>query len=74
MGGNFAPAEVSGSPSIAPQRRRMELILHWRPGRNITREEVIAFLVELLRHLRGNVGLLWDRLNAQRSALCSVCF
>lgn len=46
----------------------MGLFLHWHPGRNITREEVIAFLDDLLRHLRGNVVLLWDRLNAHRSA------
>jgi transposase len=57
-----------GSLSISPERRRMGLFLLWHPGRNITREEVIAFLEDLLRHLRGNVVLLWDRLNAHRSA------
>ncbi len=42
-----------GTLTISPQRRRMGLFLHWHPGRNIAREEVIAFLEDLLRHLRG---------------------
>jgi transposase len=56
-----------GALSISPRRRRMGLYLHWHPGRNITREELIDFLDDLLRHLRGPVILVWDRLNAHRS-------
>jgi transposase len=42
--------------------------LHWHSDKNITQSEVILFLRDLLAHLRGNVVLVWDRLNAHRSA------
>ena len=57
-----------GALSISPHRRRLGLYLHWHPDRNITQDEVILFLRDLLAHLRGNVILIWDRLNAHRSA------
>jgi hypothetical protein len=57
-----------GALSISPQRRRLGLYLHWHPDKNITQDEVILFLRDLLAHLRGNVILVWDRLNAHRSA------
>ncbi len=34
---------------------------------NVTQVEVVRFLRELLRHLRGPVIVIWDRLNAHRS-------
>lgn len=46
--------------------------MHWHPDRNITQDEVILFLRDLLAHLRGNVILVWDRLNAHRSARVQV--
>lgn len=57
-----------GALSISPQRRRVGLYLHWHPDKNVTQEEIILFLRDLLTHLRGNVILVWDRLNAHRSA------
>ena len=57
-----------GALTISPQRRRLGLYLHWHPDKNITQDEVILFLRDLLAHLRGNVILVWDRLNAHRSA------
>lgn len=56
-----------GALTISPGRRRLGLYLHWHPDTNIRTTEVIAFLHDLLRHLRGNVVLVWDRLNAHRS-------
>jgi len=56
-----------GALSISPQRRRLGLYLHWHPDKNITQDEVVLFLRDLLAHLRGNVILVWDRLNAHRS-------
>ena len=41
--------------------------MHWHPAKNITQDEVVLFLRDLLAHLRGNVILVWDRLNAHRS-------
>lgn len=57
-----------GALSISPRRHRLGLYLHWHPDKNITQDEVMAFLAELLKHLRGQVILIWDRLNAHRSA------
>ena len=57
-----------GALRISPQRRRLGLYLHRHPHKNITQDEVILFLRDLLTHLRGNVILVWDRLNAPRSA------
>jgi len=56
-----------GGLSISPGRRHLGLYLHWHPDKNITGTEVIAYLHDLLRHLRGHVILVWDRLNAHRS-------
>lgn len=56
-----------GALSISPGRRRLGLYLHWHPNKNIATAEVILFLRDLLRHLRGKVILIWDRLNAHRS-------
>ncbi len=56
-----------GALSISPHRRRLGLYLHWHPNKNITQDEVILFLRDLLAHLRSNVILVWDRLNAHRS-------
>jgi transposase len=54
--------------SISPQRRRLGLYLHWHPGRNVTRHEVLVFLRNLRAHLAGPIVLVWDRLGAHRSA------
>ena len=56
-----------GALTLSPKRHHLGLFLHWHPDKNIRTTEVIAFLRDLLRHLRGNVILVWDRLNAHRS-------
>jgi hypothetical protein len=60
---------VIGGLSISPRRRRLRLFLRWHPDANIGELEVTAFLRALLRHLRGDVIIVWDRLNAHRSRL-----
>lgn len=46
--------------SVAPRRRRLGL--HWRtdPAHHIDAAGVVAFLRDLLRHLRGGVIVAWD--------------
>lgn len=56
-----------GAITISPQRRRCGLYLHWHPDQNITADHIVTFLRDLLRHLRGPVIVVWDRLNAHRS-------
>jgi transposase len=55
-----------GALTISPQRYRLGWYLHFHADRSIRQEQVIAFLRDLLRHLRGPVFLIWDRLNAHR--------
>ena len=59
--------------SVSPTRRRVGLYYQWH-HHNIRDLEAVAFLRHLLRHLRGPVILIWDRLCVHRSrrvlALC----
>jgi putative transposase len=58
---------VIGGLSISPRRRRLRLFTQWHPDANVSQWEVIDFLRQLLRHLRGHVIVVWDRLNTHRS-------
>jgi transposase len=59
--------------SVSPTRRRVGLYYQWH-HHNLRDLEAVAFLRHLLRHLRGPIVLLWDRLGVHRSqrvlALC----
>lgn len=54
--------------SVSPQRRRIGLYSRFYRSRPIRDDQVIAFLKQLLRHLRGHVVVVWDRISAHRSA------
>jgi transposase len=68
-GRSHQKVSVIGGLSISPGRRRLRLWLRWHPDANIGEAEVLIFLRQLLRHLRGQVIIVWDRLNAHRSRL-----
>lgn len=56
---------VISALSVSPVRQRLGLYYQWH-HHNIRRVEVCAFLSHLLRHLRGPVIVLWDRLRLHR--------
>jgi transposase len=56
-----------GAITISPQRRRLAWYLAFHPDRSIRQDEVLEFLGDLLRHVRGPVVLVWDRLGAHRA-------
>jgi transposase len=58
-----------GGLSVSPRRRHLEWYLKFHTDSSIRQKEVMAFLADLLRHLRGEVILIWDRLNAHRGKL-----
>ena len=58
---------VVAALSISPRRRRLGWYLQLHTDRAIRQEQVLAFLRELLRHFRGRVIIVWDRLNAHRA-------
>jgi transposase len=59
--------------SVSPIRQRLGLYYQWH-HHNLRQIEVCGFLSHLLRHLRGPVIVLWDRLRLHRRpvahALC----
>lgn len=60
---------VIGGLSLSPRRRVPNLYMQLYTGANITEEEVVVFLRHVLRHLRGNVTVIWDNINQHRSRL-----
>ena len=49
-----------GALSVSPKRKHLTLYLQFH-RRNLNELDVKAFLGELLKHLRGEIILLWDR-------------
>jgi transposase len=64
----YRKVSAIGGLSISPSRRRLGWYLQFHPNLSIRQEQVIAFLRHLLRHLRGPVIVVWDRLKAHRGA------
>lgn len=58
-----------GALTISPSRRRVAAYVSLHAERSIREHEVLDFLKRLTRHIRGNIILLWDRLQAHRSKL-----
>jgi transposase len=54
---------------VSPRRRRLALYSRFHRDKNIGSIEVVEFLRQLLRHLRGPVALLWDRSSSHRGVL-----
>lgn len=54
--------------TVSPQKRRLGLYTHlWR--NDVSSEEVMIFLEELVQHLRGNIVILWDKAQIHRNDL-----
>jgi hypothetical protein len=51
--------------SVSPERSRFGLYYQWH-HHNIREGEVVAFLRDLLHHLRKPVIVIWDRLRVHR--------
>lgn len=49
-----------GAVQVSPAQRRIKLHMRTYYKRNLTGEEVIAFLKQLLRSIRGSIVLVWD--------------
>lgn len=58
---------------LSPRLRRIRLFFRLHPHTNVTRHEVVAFLRQLQRHLRGRKVLLWDRFGPHQ-ATCTRHF
>jgi len=61
--GHWEKISAVSSIAVSPQRKRLTLYARFHPQKNIRSPEVVAFLRQLLKHLRGHVVLLWDNGN-----------
>lgn len=55
-----------GAITISPKRRRLNHYKQLHTDGSINEDRVIAFLRQLLRHLRGKVIVIWDNLAAHK--------
>jgi transposase len=63
---NWKRLSAIGALAATPAGRKSRAFLSLRPGA-VTSEEVIEFLANLRRHVRGKVVLVWDGLGAHKS-------
>lgn len=54
--------------TVSPRRRRLGLYIRFHPDQSIKAPHVVRFLAHLLRHLRDDVILLWDRGRTHKAA------
>ena len=60
-GGHRDKVSVLGAVSVSPSAQRLGFYFATAPGGYFTADKVVEFLRDLLRHLRGNVVVVWDR-------------
>jgi transposase len=65
--GHFRRLAVIGAVALAPQQQRLSFYFQFAPE-SIRTEHVVDFLRQLHRQLRRKIIVVWDRLNAHRSA------
>lgn len=58
---------VIGAFTISPVARRLNVYVALHPDESIQSRQVIAFLQQLLRSIRGPLVIVWDRSNTHRS-------
>lgn len=56
-----------GAFTISPIARRLNEYIALHPDETIRSPQVVKFLRQLLRHVRGSVIVVWDRSNTHRS-------
>ncbi len=59
-GGHRKKASVIGAVSVSPTAQRLGFYFATEVGRYFSAEKVVAFLRDLLKHLRGRVVVVWD--------------
>ncbi len=62
-GGHRDKVSVIGGISVSPAAGRLGFYFATEPDGFFTAEKVVPFLRDLLKHLRGNVIVVWDRGN-----------
>jgi putative transposase len=60
-GGRHKKVSVIAGLSVSPKMHRLGLYFATQPDGFFTNDKVVEFLGDLLKHLRGNVVVVWDR-------------
>ncbi|QEL19205.1 transposase [Limnoglobus roseus] len=60
-GGHRDKVSAIGAVTVSPTGRRLGFYFATEPGGFFTADKVVGFLRDVLRHLRGNVVVVWDR-------------
>lgn len=60
-GGHRKRVSVIGAVSVSPTAQHLGLYVATLPDGFFAAEEVVKFLRDLLKHLRGKVIVVWDR-------------
>jgi transposase len=68
-GGHRDKVSVIAGVSVSPTRQRLGLYFATEPDGFYTADKVIEFLRNLLKHLRGQVIVVWDRGNNHKGPL-----
>ena len=68
-GGPRDKVSVIGGVSVSPRRRRLGFYFATEANGFYTADKVVGFLRDLLRHLRGNVIVVWDNGNNHKGPL-----
>jgi transposase len=58
-----------GAITLSPQRRRLSAYVRLHPEESIRSRQVLSFLQQLRRQVRGPLIVIWDNLQAHRSKL-----
>ena len=59
-GGHRRKVSVIGAVTVSPTRRRLGFYFATAVDGYVTADKVVAFLRDLLKHLRGKVVVIWD--------------
>jgi len=58
--GHWTKISALSAVTVSPRRRRVSLYARFHPNKNVRAPEVVQFLGQLLKQIRGPVVLLWD--------------
>lgn len=68
-GGHRDKVSVISGISVSPNAQRLGFYFATEPNGFFTAEKVVLFLRDLLKHLRGNVIVVWDRGNNHKGPI-----
>jgi putative transposase len=68
-GGHRDKVSVIGGVSVSPTAQRLGFYFATEPNGFFTAAKVVPFLRDLLKHLRGNVIVVWDRGNNHKGPI-----